>query len=92
MTKAQLVRFAAAEAGVSQAETGRVLDALVQGIVWAVTCEEGVRIPGLGIFERATRKSRTVRNPQTGEAIQLPERCVPRFRAAQAFKDKTVGA
>jgi DNA-binding protein HU-beta len=39
-----------------------------------------VRIAGFGIFKAVTRKARLGRNPSTGEAMQLPEKIVVKFK------------
>jgi len=44
----------------------------------------------LGKAVKANRKARMGRNPQTGEAIQIPARTVVKFRLAKAFKEAVV--
>jgi DNA-binding protein HU-beta len=41
---------------------------------------------GFGTFKFANRKARTALNPQTGAAIKIPKRRVPRFSAGKALK------
>jgi DNA-binding protein HU-beta len=45
-----------------------------------------VSFVGFGTFKVAQRKARTARNPQTGAAINIPKRRVPRFSAGKALK------
>jgi DNA-binding protein HU-beta len=45
-----------------------------------------VAFVGFGTFKTANRKARTARNPQTGAAIKVPKRRVPRFTAGKALK------
>jgi DNA-binding protein HU-beta len=47
-------------------------------------------IPGIGKAVKANRKARVGRNPQTGEAINIPAKTVVKFRLAKAFKDAVV--
>ena len=44
-------------------------------------------IPGIGRVEKAHRKARMGRNPQTGEAIKIKAKTVVRLRPSKAFKD-----
>jgi DNA-binding protein HU-beta len=39
---------------------------------------------------KASRKARTGRNPQSGQAIKIPGKTVVKFRVAKAFKDAVV--
>ena len=45
-----------------------------------------VRVAAVGTFARATRKARRVRNPATGQLMQLGESTTVQFRAAKAAK------
>ncbi|HAO92903.1 MAG: DNA-binding protein [Deltaproteobacteria bacterium GWC2_56_8] len=44
-------------------------------------------IPGIGKLVLVNRPARTGRNPRTGEAIQIPDKQVVKFRIAKACKD-----
>jgi nucleoid DNA-binding protein len=48
---------------------------------------EPVQIAGFGSFKTAKREARTGRNPQTGAAIKIEARMVPKFVPAKALKD-----
>jgi DNA-binding protein HU-beta len=48
-------------------------------------------IPGLGKLVLVQRKARMVRNPATGETIQIPAKKVVKFRVAKAAKDAILG-
>ena len=48
-------------------------------------------LPGLGKLVLVNRKARMGRNPQTGEAIQIPAKRVVKFRVAKAAKDAILG-
>ena len=50
--------------------------------------EEGkVQLPGFGIFEVRDRASRLGRNPQTGEAIEIPACKTVGFKAGKALRN-----
>lgn len=40
-----------------------------------------------GTFETSIRKSRTGRNPQTGEPVAIPDKRVVKFKPWKAFRD-----
>lgn len=73
MNKADLVAKIAEDHGITKADAERittnVLDSLVQGAV-----DNGRASVGRHIFTKKERQARMGRNPQTGEAIQIPSR------------------
>ena len=87
MTKAELVELVAMNSNVTQKKAGEVLDALIQVIQFSVAQGEKVQIVGFGAFEPRARSAREVRNPATGEAIDIPATVVPAFCAGKKFKD-----
>ena len=46
-----------------------------------------IQLVGFGTFEVAERAARTGKNPQTGEAINIPASKAPKFKAGKALKD-----
>ncbi len=46
-----------------------------------------VTLVGFGIFEPRKRAARKGRNPQTGEAVNIPAKVVPGFTAGKNFKE-----
>ncbi len=70
--RSELVAEVAEKAGTSQAAVNGVLDALFQVFESSVAQGEKITIPGWMAIERTDRAARTGRNPQTGEAIQIP--------------------
>lgn len=50
-------------------------------------CEAEVALPGLGKLKSAMRAARTGRNPQTGAAVEIPERLAVKFAASRALED-----
>ena len=64
-----------------------VINSSVDVIVSTVKAGDKLTIPGLGTFESAIRAAREGRNPSTGGTIHIPEKTVPKFKAAKAFKD-----
>ena len=100
MTSGELIEALADKEKISKNKTRSIIKSLVNIILSEVrireakkgsgkTVEKGrqVSIAGLGIFETMVRKSRSARNPQTGETLTVPAKRVPKFRPSKAFKE-----
>lgn len=87
MNKANLVEKVQAVLGGTKADAERVVDTVFDTITDAMKGGQEVSVAGFGIFAAKKRAARTARNPRTGEAVQVPEMNVPKFRAAKALKD-----
>ena len=87
MSKTELVEFIAAEAGVSKAEAGRVLDATLAGITKGLKKDGKVALVGFGTFSSKKRASREVINPLTKEPMKIPAKNVVSFKAGAKLKD-----
>ena len=90
MTKSQVVAHLAEKAGIPKKTAASVLEELVTLATKEAKKSGQFVVPGLGKAVKANRKARTGRNPQTGEAIQIPAKTVVKFRLAKAFKDAVV--
>ena len=60
---------------------------LTETVKEEVAKNEKVQLIGFGTFEARKRNARTGKNPQSGEAIEIPAATVPAFKAGKAFKD-----
>jgi len=87
MNKASLVEAVHAKLGGTKVQAEEVVDTIINTVVNALKQGNEVSIAGLGIFATKVRAARQARNPRTGEAIQVPQMRVPKFRAAKALKD-----
>ena len=86
-TQAELIAAVAKDAGVSQADAGRMLDALVKNIHKSLIGGGDVRISNLGVFDTAARAAREGRNPATGATIKIAASKAVRFRVSKPPKD-----
>nr|WP_194710694.1 nucleoid-associated protein HU-beta [Erwinia persicina] len=77
----------AANADISKAAAGRVLDAFIGSVTESLQAGEEVALVGFGTFSVRERAERTGRNPQTGKEITIAAGKVPGFRAGKALKD-----
>lgn len=87
VNKSQLIDKIAANADISKAAAGRVLDAFLSSVSDALKAGDEVALVGFGTFSVRERASRTGRNPQTGKEITIAASKVPGFRAGKALKD-----
>ena len=72
MKRSELVAEVAETSGNTQAAVNGVLDSLFEVFESSVSKGEKITIPGWLSVERTDRAARQGRNPQTGEAIQIP--------------------
>ena len=87
MNKEDLIEALTNSAGLTKADSGRVVDSVIATITKSLSKGEEVRLAGFGAFVVTKRAASTGRNPRTGEAIQIPASKNPKFRAAKALKD-----
>ncbi|HGN0049110.1 TPA: nucleoid-associated protein HU-beta [Proteus mirabilis] len=87
MNKTQLIDKIAANADITKAAAGRVVDAMVASITESLQKGDDVALVGFGTFTVRDRAARTGRNPQTGKEIQITAAKVPAFRAGKGLKD-----
>jgi len=87
MNKSELIDSIADQAGLSKADAGRALDAVVASISKALKKGDTVSLVGFGTFSVKKRAARTGRNPATGETINIKASKTPAFKAGKGFKD-----
>ena len=87
MKKSDLIAKIATDAGLTKTQATAAMQAVEVGITEALVNGEEVTLIGFGTFKVTERKAKTGRNPQTGEAIQIPASKSPTFKAGKALKD-----
>lgn len=88
MNKSELIAKVASSAGVTQADAGRVLDAIMTTIGDTLVAGDSVALIGFGTFQVTKKAARTGRNPGTGAEIQIAAKNAPVFKAGKTLKDK----
>jgi nucleoid DNA-binding protein len=68
-------------------EAEEALDCILSSITKALKKNDTVTLVGFGTFKVSKRTARTGRNPQTGEAIKIKAKKVPKFVAGKGLKD-----
>jgi DNA-binding protein HU-beta len=86
MNKAQLIEEVA-KVTCSKKEAEEAVGATFAAIQKALKKGDSVTLVGFGTFGVSKRKARKGRNPQTGEAIKIPAKKVPVFKAGKGLKD-----
>ena len=86
MNKSEIVEKIAKDTGLTKSAAAAAVESLIDGITRSLKKGNTVSFVGFGTFKTANRKARTARNPQTGAAIKIPKRRVPRFTAGKALK------
>lgn len=87
MNKSELIDLIAESTESSKAATKEFVDAFINGIKETLKSGEEISISGLGQFLVRDRAARTVRDPSSGNPIEIPARKVPAFKPAKALKD-----
>ena len=88
MNKGELIESVASQAGLSKADAGRAVDAVIGSISGALqTGGNQVSLVGFGTFTVKSVLLVMGRNPRTGETIQIKASKVPGFKAGKALKD-----
>ena len=87
MNKTELIAAMAAKSGLSRKDASAALASLIDGITDALKVGERVAIPTLGTFEVRERAAREGKNPRTGEAVKIPAKKTPAFKAGKALKE-----
>jgi DNA-binding protein HU-beta len=72
MNKSELVKAAAAKAGVSAALAAKVIDAALETSVEALKNGENVQVVGYATLSVVEKPARQAKNPRTGEIINVP--------------------
>jgi nucleoid DNA-binding protein len=86
MNKQDIIAKIAKDTGVKKTIAAAAVDSIIDGITRSLKKGDSVSFVGFGTFKVSNRKARLARNPQTGAAIKIPKRRVPRFSAGKALK------
>lgn len=91
MNKKELIRTVAGQLGYTQKDVTAVIETACEVIGNTVKDGTEVSIIGFGKFKPVLRKATTGRNPNTGEAMEIPEKTMIRFAPSAALKNLVAG-
>ncbi len=92
MRKQDLIREVASEAGLSEAQATKAVNAMLDAIQNGLAKNDEVQLSGFGSFKVVERASREGRNPRTGETMQIAARRSPTFKPGTQLKRSVEGA
>jgi integration host factor subunit beta len=88
MIKSELIqRLAAKNPHLYQRDVERIVSTIFDEISTALSHGDRVELRGFGAFSVKRRPARVGRNPRTGESVQVPEKCVPFFKAGKELRE-----
>ena len=87
MNKQELIAAVAEQTGLARSDTARVVETLLDTITSQLKHGTEVRLVGFGSFSVSRRKASTVRNPRTGEPMNIKATSQPKFRPGKVLKD-----
>ena len=87
MKKDKLVRIVASKLNKHNNEVRDVIETIFDTIISVLGEDGSVDIVGFGSFEVRERKSRSGRNPRTGEILHIPSTKTPAFKPGKNLRD-----
>ncbi len=87
VTKEDLIEAIAGKTECSKSDVGNCLNTCLEEIKTNLKAGNDVVLTGFGTFSKSHRKARDGRNPQTGAAIKIAAKDVPKFKAGKGLKD-----
>jgi DNA-binding protein HU-beta len=88
VTKGDLVDEVAMKVNLTKVQAGEAIDAVIEGVMNALSAGDKVQLTGFGTFEVRQRKERVGRNPtDPAKTIIIPAQKAPVFKAGKRLKD-----
>jgi len=87
ISKSDLISTVAQTAGLTKADAGKAVDAVLSTISDTLKRGDAVNLIGFGTFSVKARAARTGLNPRTKAPIAIPASNTPAFKAGKALKD-----
>lgn len=87
MNKKEMIKEVALKVGMTQKDTGIVVDSIFDTIANELANGGEVNITGFGKFISVHKEARVARNPQDGSLVEVPEHNTPRFKPSSTLKE-----
>lgn len=87
MTKAELVDQVADKVDLTKKQTEVIVNILFNSITEALSQGDKVELRGFGSFRIRRRNPREGRNPKTCDAVHIPAKRVPFFKAGKELRE-----
>ncbi len=88
MTKKDIILKVSDETNLKQIDVKKVVQKTFDCIIEALVRGEKIELRNFGVFKIKQRKSRTGRNPRTGQVVPVPPRKVVIFKPGLEMKMK----
>ncbi|TBR18786.1 integration host factor subunit beta [bacterium] len=88
MTKKDIILKVSDETNIKQTDVKKVVQKSLDCIIEALIRGEKIELRNFGVFKLKQRKSRTGRNPRTGQIVPVPPRKVVVFKPGLEMKKK----
>ncbi|MBP7217204.1 MAG: integration host factor subunit beta [Candidatus Omnitrophica bacterium] len=88
MTKKDIILKVSDETNIKQIDVKKVIQKTFDFITDALVRGEKIELRNFGVFKIKQRKSRTGRNPRTGQVVPVPPRKVVIFKPGLEMKKK----
>jgi DNA-binding protein HU-beta len=85
-SKSDLVDAVAAKSGLTKADAGKAVDAVVSSVTEILKSGDELNLIGFGKFSAVAKAEREARNPSTGAKITVAASTAPKFAAGKALK------
>jgi nucleoid DNA-binding protein len=88
MTKKDIILKVADETNLKQTDVKRIVQKTFDYMIEALVRGEKIELRNFGVFKIKERKSRTGRNPRTGQVVPVPPRKVVVFKPGLEMKQQ----
>jgi DNA-binding protein HU-beta len=87
VNKNELIAEVADRCGMSKADAGKAIDAMLDTVTAALKKNDDVRMVGFGTLSVTERSATQGRNPRTGQPIRIPASKRAKFKPGKALTD-----
>ena len=87
MNKKELLRALSQKTGMTNQDAKKAVEVFTEIMSDTLVSGGKIQLVGFGSFETLSRGTRTVRNPRTGEPVEVPASRTPVFKAGKILKD-----
>lgn len=91
MNKRDIIKRVSGKTGFTNENAAIAVTAMIEVLTEAMYNEEKIQLQDIGIFELKEMKPRVVRNPRTGEPVEVPSKKSYKFKPAANIKRQLNG-
>ena len=88
MKKSEFVALVAEQIGLSKKDTEKTVDTAFAMLGDVLARGDKLQVSGFGTFEPKARAARTVRDPRTGQPLEVAAALIPTFKPSKILKEK----